>query len=171
MKELVLGLRTFSRLDEGTFKVVDVAKSIESVLLVLNHRMEGRIEVKKLFGPDRMLYCSGGKLNQVFMNVISNAIEAIPGAGRIIITTALNEDAFTISVRDSGAGIPPAIRNCIFDPFFTTKRIGEGTGLGLAISYGIVQEHQGSIEVHSDENVGSEFIIKIPRDLRSRGNK
>jgi two-component system NtrC family sensor kinase len=162
VKELVLGLRTFSRLDEGPFKAVDVEKSIDSVLLFLNHRMEGRIEVKKSFGPERMLNCSGGKLNQVFMNVISNAIEAIPGNGEIIIT---------VSVRDTGTGIPAAIRNRIFDPFFTTKRVGEGTGLGLAVSYGIVQEHQGSIEVCSEEGVGSEFIIKVPRHLRSRGDK
>ncbi len=171
VKELVLGLRTFSRLDEGPFKAVDVGKSIDSVLLFLNHRMEGRIEVKKAFGPERMLYCSGGKLNQVFMNIISNAIEAIPGTGKIVITTAHNEDAFTISVRDTGTGIPAPIRNRIFDPFFTTKRVGEGTGLGLAVSYGIVQEHQGSIEVRSEEGVGSEFIINVPRDLRSRGDR
>ncbi|HWF48306.1 MAG TPA: ATP-binding protein [Bryobacteraceae bacterium] len=168
VKELVLALRTFSRLDEGTFKEVDIGHSIDSVLLFLNHRIKGRIEVEKVYGPERMLYCSGGKLNQVFMNVISNAIEAIPGNGKIIITTGHNEDVFTISVRDTGIGIPAAIHNRIFDPFFTTKRVGEGTGLGLAISYGIVQEHHGSIGVRSDEGVGSEFIIKVPRDPRSR---
>ncbi|HEX4228907.1 MAG TPA: ATP-binding protein [Bryobacteraceae bacterium] len=168
VKELVLSLRTFSRLDEEMFKAVDIGKSIDSVLLFLNHRMEGRIELEKLYGPERMLYCSGGKLNQVCMNVICNAIEAIPGNGKITISTGQNDDVFTISVRDTGAGIPDAIRNRIFDPFFTTKRVGEGTGLGLAISYGIIQEHQGSIEVRSDEGVGSEFIIKVPRDLKSR---
>jgi two-component system NtrC family sensor kinase len=167
--ELVLSLRTFSRLDEGDFKSVDVGKSIDSVLLCLNHRLEGRIAIIKLFGPDRMLYCSGGKLNQVFMNLISNAIEAIPESGQIVITTDQNDDAFTVSVRDTGNGIPEVIRNRIFDPFFTTKRVGEGTGLGLAISYRIVQDHHGSIEVRSEEGVGSEFIVNIPRDLEARG--
>lgn len=168
VKELVLGLRTFSRLDEGNFKAVDVGKSIDSVLLFLNHRMQGRIEVEKFYGPEKMLYCSGGKLNQVFMNVINNAIEAIPGDGKIVITTSHDGEFFSISLRDTGTGIPMGIRNRIFEPFFTTKRVGEGTGLGLAISYGIVQEHQGSIEVRSEEGVGSEFTIKVPRDLTSR---
>ncbi len=167
--ELVLGLRTFSRLDEAGFKRVDVAKSIESVLLFLNHRLEGRITVKTLFGPERMLYCSGGKLNQVFMNLVTNAIDAIPGRGEIVISTESTPDGFTISIRDTGAGIPESIRSRIFDPFFTTKRVGEGTGLGLAISYGIVQDHHGSIQLLSEEGAGSEFIIKIPLDLESRG--
>jgi|SRR5579863_9894621 len=165
VKELVLDLRTFSRLDEGEFKTVDVVETIDSVLLLLKHRMSNRIQVEKQYGPERMLYCYAGRLDQVVMNLISNAVDAIEETGEIVITTSRSSDAFLISVRDTGSGIPEAIRRKIFDPFFTTKPIGQGTGLGLAISYGIVQDHGGSIEVQSEEGVGTEFIVKIPMDL------
>jgi two-component system NtrC family sensor kinase len=168
VKELVLNLRTFSRLDEGEFKVVDVAESIDLVLLFLKHKMEGRVRVEKHYGPARMLYCCAGRLNQVLMNLIANATEAIAGTGKIVITTGQTDDVFIISIRDTGTGIPEAIRRRIFDPFFTTKPVGQGTGLGLAISYGIVKDHHGSIEVQSEEGVGSEFNLRIPRDLESR---
>ena len=165
VKELVRDLRIFSRLDEGELKTVDVAETIDSVLLLLKHRMNTRIQVEKHYGPERMLHCYAGRLNQVVMNLISNAVDAIAGEGKIVVTTSQTPENFLISVRDTGAGIPDAIRSKIFDPFFTTKPIGQGTGLGLAISYGIVQDHGGSIEVQSDEGVGTAFIIKIPLGL------
>jgi len=133
--------------------------------------MNGRIEVEKSYGPSRTLYCSAGRLRQVVTNLISNAADAIPGEGKIVIATSQTPEVFLISIRDNGAGIPPAVRSKIFDPFFTTKAIGQGTGLGLAISYGIVHDHQGSIEVQSEEGVGTEFIVKIPLDLESRKAK
>ena len=92
----------------------------------------------------------------------------IESDGSIVITTSHTQDSFLISVRDTGAGIPEAIRSRIFDPFFTTKPIGKGTGLGLAISYGIIQDHRGSIDVHSEEGAGAEFTIRIPLNLESR---
>ncbi len=162
VKELVLDLRTFSRLDEGEFKTVDVVDTIDSVLLLLKHRMNNRIEVEKHCSPQRMLYCYAGRLNQVLMNLISNAVDAIAGEGRIMITTSQSAEFFLISIRDTGEGIPEAIRSKIFDPFFTTKPVGQGTGLGLAISYGIVQDHGGSIEVQSEEGAGTEFIAQDP---------
>jgi two-component system NtrC family sensor kinase len=168
IKELVVNLRTFSRLDEGEFKTIDIGDSIDSVLVMLKHKMNGRIQVEKHYGPDRSLSCYAGRLNQVFMNLIANAADAIAGKGKIVITTSQTDDAYCISVLDTGKGIPEAIRGRIFDPFFTDKPIGQGTGLGLAISYGIVQDHHGSIEVQSQEGAGSEFTIKIPRDLESR---
>lgn len=164
-------LRAFSRLDEGEFKTIDVGESIDSVLSLLGHKMTGRIQLDKRYGPDRMLHCCGRRLNQVFMNLIVNAVDAIPGMGRIVISIGQTNDVFSISVRDNGGGIPDAIRGSIFNPFFTTKPVGQGTGLGLAISYGIVQDHQGSIEVESHEGVGSEFCIRIPRDLECRMRK
>jgi two-component system NtrC family sensor kinase len=115
-----------------------------------------------------MLFCSAGRINQVLMNLITNAVDAMGGDGKIVITTSQTSEVFKISVRDSGAGIPEAIRSKIFDPFFTTKPVGQGTGLGLAISYGIVQEHGGSIEVQSEEGVGTEFLVQIPLDLELR---
>ncbi len=171
VKELVLDLRTFSRLDEGEFKTVDIVEKIDAALLLLKHKMNGRIEVEKRFGPARMLYCSPGRLRQVLTNLIANAADAIAGEGKIVISTSQTSEDFTISIRDTGAGIPAAIRSRIFDPFFTTKEVGRGTGLGLAISYGIVQDHGGSIEVESEEGIGTEFIVKIPLDLESRKAK
>jgi two-component system NtrC family sensor kinase len=168
VKTLVLNLRTFSRLDEGELKTIDLVESIESVLMLLRHRLNGRIRVEKAYGSERELYCFAGRLNQVIMNLVSTAMDSIEGDGKITITTIHGEQDVRISIRDTGAGIPANIRGRIFDPFFTTKPVGKGTGLGLAISYGIIQEHHGSIEVQSKEGVGSEFIVKIPRDLHSR---
>jgi signal transduction histidine kinase/DNA-binding NarL/FixJ family response regulator len=168
VKALVLNLRTFSRLDEGEFKTIDVGESIDSVLLLLHHKMIGRIQVETQHGPERTLYCHGGRLNQVFMNLIGNAMDSIAGEGEIQIATGREGEFFFISVKDTGKGIPEGIRTRIFDPFFTTKPVGKGTGLGLSISYGIVQDHQGLIEVRSTEGIGSEFIVKIPRDLETK---
>jgi two-component system NtrC family sensor kinase len=171
VKELVLDLRTFSRLDEGEFKTVDVVETIDAVLLLLNHKMNGRIQVEKYYVAERSLYCYAGRLHQVLMNLIANAVDAIVGEGKIVITTRQTPEDFLISVRDTGAGIPEAIRSKIFDPFFTTKPVGQGTGLGLAISYGIVAEHGGSIEVQSEEGEGTEFIVKIPLGLELQREK
>jgi len=165
VKELVLDLRTFSRLDEGKFKTIDIPESIDSVLRFLHHRMSDRIRVEKNYGPVRKLSCYAGQLNQVLMNIISNAVDAIEGDGVITIRTDAQEGLFVISIRDTGSGIPEAIRSRIFDPFFTTKPVGQGTGLGLAISYGIIQAHRGGIEVASVEQGGSEFTIRIPMNL------
>jgi two-component system NtrC family sensor kinase len=166
VKELVTKLRTFSRLDEGTVKTINIHESIESVLLFLRHKMEGRIEVERNYGEVEMLTCLAGELNQVLMNIIANAIDAIEGPGRISLATGQQNGHFVIRVRDTGKGIPEAIRNRIFEPFFTTKPIGQGTGLGLAISYGIVQAHQGSMEFSSTAGEGTEFVLKIPTSIR-----
>jgi two-component system NtrC family sensor kinase len=168
VKELVLDLRTFSRMDEGEFKTVDVVETIDAVLLLLKHKMNGRIQVEKHYVAERTLFCYAGRLHQVLMNLIANAVDAIAGDGKIVITTSQTSDAFLVSVRDTGAGIPDAIRGKIVDPFFTTKPVGQGTGLGLAISYGIVQDHGGSIEVQSEEGVGTEFVVSIPLDLETQ---
>jgi two-component system, NtrC family, sensor kinase len=172
VKDLVSKLRTFSRLDEGTVKTINIHESIESVLLFLRHKMEGRIEVERQYGEVEMLTCLAGELNQVLMNIVANAIDAIDanqenaGPGRITIATGQQNGDFVIRVRDTGKGIPEQIRNRIFEPFFTTKPIGQGTGLGLAISYGIMQAHQGSMEFSSQPGRGTEFILKIPTALR-----
>ncbi len=168
VKELVLDLRTFSRLDEGELQTADVAEIIDAVLLLLKHKMNGHIQVEKQYGPESALYCHAGRLHQVLMNLIVNAVDAIGEEGTIFITTSRTPKVFLISVRDTGAGIPEAIRSKIFDPFFTTKPIGQGTGLGLSIAYGIVQDHSGSIEVQSEVGVGTKFLVSIPLGLELR---
>jgi two-component system NtrC family sensor kinase len=171
VKELVLDLRTFSRLDEGEFKTVDMVETIDAVLLLMKHKLDGRILVEKHYVPERMLCCSAGRLHQVLMNLIANAVDAIAGDGKIVISTSQTSEDFLISVRDNGSGIPEEIRSRIFDPFFTTKPVGQGTGLGLAISYGIIQDHGGSIEVQSEAGAGTEFIVRIPLDLQLKKEK
>ncbi|MBV9768471.1 MAG: response regulator [Bryobacterales bacterium] len=166
VKDLVTKLRTFSRLDEGTVKTINIHESIESVLLFLRHKMEDRIEVERQYGDVEMLTCLAGELNQVLMNLIANAIDAIDGPGRITLATGQQNGDFVIRVRDTGKGISDEIRNRIFEPFFTTKPIGEGTGLGLAISYGIIKAHNGSMEFSTKAGEGTEFILKIPTTLR-----
>ncbi len=167
VKDLVFKLRTFSRLDEGKFKTVDIHESIESVLLFLRHKMEDRIEVERNYSAPDMLGCFAGELNQVLMNVIANAIDSIEGPGKVTLTTTQNDGQFVIVVRDTGKGIPEEIRDKVFEPFFTTKAVGHGTGLGLAISYGIVKAHQGSIEFSSEPGKGTAFVLKIPTGLRA----
>jgi two-component system NtrC family sensor kinase len=165
VKDLVTKLRTFSRLDEGTIKTINIHESIDSVLLFLSHKMEGRIEVAREYGHVEMLTCLAGELNQVLMNIVANAIDAIDGPGRITLATCQQNGDFVIRVRDTGKGIPDEIRSKIFEPFFTTKPIGQGTGLGLAISYGIMQAHHGSMEFSTKAGEGTEFILKIPTSL------
>jgi two-component system, NtrC family, sensor kinase len=165
VKDLVSKLRTFSRLDEGTFKTVDIHESIESVLLFLRHKMAGRIEVERDYRAPDELSCFAGELNQVLMNIIANAIDSIEGTGKITLTTKRQDGSFVMTVRDTGKGIPETIRNRIFEPFFTTKPVGHGTGLGLAISYGIVKAHKGSIQFTTEEGKGTEFVLSIPASL------
>jgi two-component system NtrC family sensor kinase len=167
VQNLVSKLRTFSRLDEGTLKTVDIHESIESVLLFLGHKMEDRIQVERHYAAKEPLTCLAGELNQVLMNVIGNAIDSIDGTGTIHVCTGERDGQFVITVRDSGKGIPQEIRDRIFDPFFTTKPIGSGTGLGLSISYGIVKAHHGSIEFSSEEGKGTAFTVKIPTSLQA----
>jgi two-component system NtrC family sensor kinase len=162
VKDLVTKLRTFSRLDEGQFKTINIHESIESVLLFLQHKMEGRIQVERHYNAPDSLACFAGELNQVLMNLIANAIDSIADTGTITITTRHEDGNFIALVRDTGKGIPEEIRHRIFEPFFTTKPPGEGTGLGLAVSYGIVKAHRGSIECFSVPGKGTEFILKIP---------
>ncbi len=168
--KLIHDFRTPFQLDENVFEPVDVCDSIDSVLLMLRHQMEHRINVEKFYGSTRMLHCFAGRLNQLLMNLIANAVAAIAGKGDIVITTSQAGGLFLISIRDNGAGIPKSIRRKMFEPFFSTKALGQGTGLGLAISHGIVKDHGGSIEVQSEEGVGTEFVVRIPlkQEFRSR---
>ncbi|MCB0822531.1 MAG: PAS domain S-box protein [Bacteroidales bacterium] len=163
--EIVKGLRNFSRMDEHELKVANINQGIESTLLILHNKIKERIEVTKHFGDIPDIMCYPGQLNQVFMNIINNAAEAIAETGKIDIRTWHENGLIKITITDSGKGIPRNVKNKIFDPFFTTKEVGKGTGLGLSISFGIIEKHNGKIEVISEPGKGSEFIIQIPDNL------
>jgi len=160
--QIVKDLRTFSRMDENEFKQSDIHEGIDSTLLLLHHKMENRISVVKKYGKIPHVECLPGKLNQVFMNILTNSVLAIDDKGEISIETSSMEDKVKISFKDNGKGMPPEVRDHIFEPFFTTRTVGEGTGLGLSISYSIIEEHQGVIEVYSEPGKGTEFIIILP---------
>jgi signal transduction histidine kinase/Tfp pilus assembly protein PilF len=161
--EIVQGLRDFSRTDKDEFGVADINKVIEIVLTLMKNKYKNRVDIIRNFDegmPEIM--CKPGKVNQVFMNLVSNAIDAIGDTGTITITTGVVGNDCKISIKDTGKGMRQEILSKIFDPFYTTKEVGEGTGLGLSISYGIVQEHKGCIEVYTKEGEGSEFVVYLP---------
>jgi two-component system, NtrC family, sensor kinase len=161
--EIVKGLRNFSRLDQDALKKASLNEGIESTLTLLHSSYKDRIEIVKDLGNIPEVECFPGQINQVFMNLLSNAIQAINNKGQIFVGSALTADNnVCVTIRDTGGGIPEKIRSKIFDPFFTTKDVGKGTGLGLSISYGIIQKHHGTIEVLSEPEVGSTFIITLP---------
>lgn len=170
IRQIVLSLRSFSRLDEAKIKPVDIHEGINSTLMILQSRLyedqDSPIQVIKKYGDLPLVECYAGKINQVFMNIISNAIDALQPKKdnkQISIVTERNTTSILIKIRDNGIGIPEKARSRIFDPFFTTKPVGKGTGLGLSISYQIIVElHQGKLECFSQVGQGTEFHIHIP---------
>lgn len=159
---IVKSLRNFARLDEAEYKKIDIHIGIDNTLVLLHNRLKNKIEVVKEYGNIPEIWCYPNQLNQVFMNILVNAIDAIPETGTIKITTYSDNQYVNIKIKDSGIGIPPENINKIFDPGFTTKGVGIGTGLGLAIVYKIIQNHKGRIFVNSEVNKGTEFHIQIP---------
>ncbi len=168
IKEIVLSLRNFSRLDEADMKKSDIHEGLDNTLLILNHRLNLGVEIIKEYGSIPLVDCYPAQLNQVFMNILSNAIDALlertHATKQIIIQTkTLAPHQVQVKIRDNGIGIPPDIQSKLFDPFFTTKPVGKGTGLGLSISYQIViEKHKGNIDVSSELGRGTEFTIEIP---------
>ncbi|WNZ25207.1 GHKL domain-containing protein [Leptolyngbya sp. NK1-12] len=174
--EIVRSLRIFSRLDESEYKAVNIHEGIDSTLVILNNRLKPNaacptgIQVICEYGELPFVQCFPGLLNQVFMNILVNAIDALEenssncqSQPRIRIQTTQVGDKITIRITDNGPGISEALRSKLFDPFFTTKEIGKGTGLGLAISRQIiVEKHHGSLEVESTPGQGATFVITLP---------
>ncbi len=166
--EIVKGLQTFSRLDENDIKAVDLHENIDSTLIILRNQYKDRIQVERNYGKIPPVECLPGKINQVFMNILANAVQAIKDKGEICISTSTYQHEYRsveyvkIAIKDSGTGIPKPIQHKIFDPFFTTKDVGEGTGLGLSISHGIIQKHHGMIELFTEVGIGTEFVIHLP---------
>jgi PAS domain S-box-containing protein len=164
ISEIVAGLGRFSRFESEKWKKSNLHDELNGVLILLKNKYKYRIEIiKKYYCDLPEIECYPGKLNQVFMNILSNAIDAIESQNGIIeIETCLLDGKAIISIKDNGKGIKDEDKLKIFDPFFTTKEVGYGMGLGLAISYSIIQEHHGEIAVNSSVGIGTEFIIKIP---------
>ncbi|MEG3860821.1 PAS domain-containing sensor histidine kinase [Microcoleus sp. herbarium12] len=181
IRDLVVSLRNFSRLDESQMKRVDIHEGIESTLVILQHKLKANavrpaIEIIKQYGNLPKIECYAGQLNQVFMNLLANAIDALEeyntkrsakeiyaSPNTIGISTSANSDTATIRIADNGMGISEEVIRKLFDPFFTTKPVGKGTGLGLSISYQIiVEKHRGKLQCISAPGVGAEFIIEIP---------
>jgi signal transduction histidine kinase len=143
-------------------KIADIHEGLDSTLILLRNKYKERIEIEKQYGDIPEIECYPGQLNQVFMNILSNAIDAIDDKGTITISTSKSNGTIRVSIKDSGRGIPENIQSKIFEPFFTTKEVGQGTGLGLSICHSIIEKHHGSIEVKSKVGNGSEFVIGLP---------
>jgi signal transduction histidine kinase len=174
IREIVLSLRNFSRLDEADMKDVDIHEGLDNTLLILQHRLKPKqdfpgIEVIKEYGDLPKVECYAGQLNQVFMNLIGNAIDALeeytkPAPRQITIRTEMADNTAIVRISDNGCGIPEELHSQLFDPFFTTKDVGKGTGLGLSISYQIITDrHQGTLVCCSAIGQGTTFVIRLPQ--------
>ena len=165
--EIVRGLRNFSRLDEDDLKEADLHEGLRSTMTVLAPQFRTKVEFHLELAELPMVECNPGRLNQVFMNILTNAAQATLARAdgrerKVTVRTEMLDDSVVIAIADTGVGMSPEVRARIFDPFFTTKAVGEGTGLGLAIVYGIVNDHMGSIDVTSSPGIGTEFRIVLP---------
>ena len=165
---IVKRLRSFARLDEAELKTVDIHDCLEDTLTLIHHDIKHNIKVNKTYGDLPPVACYPGKLNQVFLNILVNAKQAIRGKGIIDITTYSKKKNVYIEIKDNGEGISKEHINKVFDPGFTTKGVGVGTGLGLSICYQIMQDHQGEILVESQVNKGTTFTVVFPMDLDNK---
>jgi len=172
--EIVKGLRIFSHLDEDTLETIDIHENLETTLIMLRSQYKERIQIVKSYAELPKIKCYPNKLNQVFMNILVNAIQAIADTGVIYITTLLLQNktppTVSIEIRDTGPGISDEIQARIFNPFFTTKDVGQGTGLGLSISFSIIEKHHGSIAVTSKQGEGTAFTIYLPLNIKDLKN-
>ncbi len=168
---IVSSLRTFSRNSTETYAKADIHEGLDSTLTILNSQLNGHIKISKNYGDLPLVRCQISRLNQVFLNIINNSIQAIqaksngiPYRGKIQISTRKYRKYVLINIKDNGIGMSETTRKRIFEPFYTTKEVGDGTGLGLSISYGIIEQHKGKIEVKSQKGKGTEFLIILPID-------
>lgn len=170
IQKLVLSLRSFSRVDESTSKEVDIHEGIDNTLILLSSQLKQGIKVIKDYGEIPPIECYPAQLNQVFMNLLANSIDALledceKPDKQIKIRTRSHFNMVSIEIQDNGVGILDDLRKKLFDPFFTTKAVGKGTGLGLAISYQIIKKHSGSIDLDSHLGIGTSFVVKIPHRI------
>ena len=173
--EIVKGLKIFSRVDETDLNLVNVNEGIESTLIILNYQMGNSITLVKELGNLPSVECYAGKLNQVFMNILTNSIYALQKEKQESKTPTIwvkswlkDPETVAVSIRDNGPGMTPEVRAKIFEPFFTTKQVGDGTGLGLSIVFKIIEVHSGNIQVNSEVGEGTEFLITLPVKRKAR---
>ncbi len=161
-RKIVRDLRVFARGQDEVWQPVDLQEEIESSLTLLNHLLKDRVTVHRKFGDLPSVECIRSQIDQVFLNLLANAAQAITGPGEITVETRRDGDTAVVAIRDTGSGIPADVASRIFDPFFTTKPVGEGTGLGLSISYEIVKRHGGEITAESPSGGGAVFTVRLP---------
>jgi len=163
--EIIKGLRSFSRLDDEACQIYDIHEGIDSSMVLLQNKIiDKKISVRKDYGDFEGVECFPSKLNQVIMNILTNSLQAMEAEkGELFIQTVSSGIGIKIIIKDNGRGMPPEVKEHIFDPFFTTKEVGKGMGLGLSISYGIIEKHNGNIDVISEPGKGTEFIISLPK--------
>lgn len=159
---IVQSLKNFARLDEAAFQKADIHEGLESTLTLLQHQMKGRVEIIRDFGDLPQVHCYANQLNQVFMNVLTNAMRAIEDSGSITIQTSCDSEHVFVKITDTGIGIPPEDLPRIFDPGFTTQGVGVGTGLGLSTTYNILENHGARAIVDSEVGEGTQFTIVLP---------
>jgi signal transduction histidine kinase len=163
VRDIVRNLRDFARLDEAEFKEADLNDAIRSTIEIVQHQIKAKsIRLESESNPLPPVLCHPGKINQVFLNLLMNAIQACARGGVVATRTRAEPEGIVIEVQDNGCGISPAHRSRVFEPFFTTKPVGQGTGLGLSVSFGIVRDHGGAIEVDSEVGSGSTFRVRLP---------
>ncbi|WP_027798606.1 ATP-binding protein [Paraburkholderia dilworthii] len=163
VKRIVQGLKDFSHVDKAEKQWANLESNLDTTIDIVWNELKYKVELKREFGAIPELECIPSQLNQVFMNLLMNAAQAIEGRGHITVRTGHDESSVWVEVEDTGQGIKPEHRDRIFDPFFTTKPVGTGTGLGLSISYGIVRKQGGRIDVHSEVGHGSTFRVVLPK--------
>ncbi|HWL30478.1 MAG TPA: ATP-binding protein [Burkholderiaceae bacterium] len=176
VKKIIMALKDFSHIEEEGFRNADLHRGLETTLNVANNELKYKAEIVKEYGELPEIECNASQINQVIMNLLVNAAQAISGTGTITIRTGRSGPWVWLEVEDTGCGMPPDVVSRIFVPFFTTKPVGQGTGLGLSLSYSIVQKHHGDIEVFSEPGKGTRFRVWLPivhaelPDLRGNGH-
>jgi two-component system NtrC family sensor kinase len=162
VKKIVHELNSFSRMDEEEYKKADINECVDSAVTIVWNELKYKATLEKKYGSLPLVMCYPRQMNQVFVNLLINAVNSIPEKGIIAVQTWHENSSVWIEVSDTGVGIPPKNLIKIFEPFFTTKEAGKGTGLGLSITYEIVQKHKGEITVKSDVGKGTTFTVRIP---------
>ena len=164
VKQIVVDLRSFSRTDQAELQRADLHEEIDRTITLAEPHLKNKVEVRREYGDIPQVRCYPGQLNQVFLNLLMNACDALEDGGTVTVKTERSGLGVRLEFKDDGPGIPAAILTQVFDPFFTTKAVGEGTGLGLSLSHGIIERHGGKFTVESAPGAGATFAIDLPLD-------